>query len=80
MVFRIVTTDDVQSTADRQTAGLAAIAVLLILVVTGVWITRELMAADMLQSCIASGNRHCEERVPALRRLLPANWNGPDGR
>jgi hypothetical protein len=80
MVFRIVTTDEVQSTADRQTAGLAAIALLLLLVVTGVWITRELVAADMLEACIASGNHHCEERVPALRRLLPANWNGGDAR
>jgi hypothetical protein len=75
MVFRIVTTDDVQSTADRQTAGLAAIALLLLLVVTGVWITRELVIADKLEICLASGNRHCEERVPALRHLLPANWN-----
>lgn len=73
MVFRIVTTHSVQSTADRQTAGLAALALLLLLVVTGVWITRELVAADMLEACLASGNRHCEQRVPALRHLLPVN-------
>jgi hypothetical protein len=75
MAFRIVTTEDVQTTADRQTAGLGALALLLLLVVTGVWVARELIAADMLERCLASGNRHCEERVPALRHLLPANWD-----
>ncbi|MDE2334310.1 MAG: hypothetical protein KGK10_07210 [Rhodospirillales bacterium] len=75
MAFRIVTTDDVQTSADRRTAGLAAVAVLLLLIVAGVWVTRELVAAEMLEACIASGNHHCEERLPALRRLLPADWN-----
>ena len=75
MVFRIVTTDDIQATADRQTAGLAAIALLLCLILAGVWIARELVAARMLQTCIAAGSRHCEERVPALRHLLPQEWN-----
>lgn len=71
MVFRVVTTDDVEAGADRKTAGLAAIALLLLLVATGVWITRELVAASMLEACIASGYHHCEERLPALRHLLP---------
>ncbi len=75
MAFRIVTTDDVQTSADRQTTGLAAMALLLLLVVGGVWVTRELVATGMLEACIASGNHHCEERIPALRRLLPADWN-----
>ncbi len=75
MVFRIVTTDDIQTTADRQTAGVAAIALLLFLIVAGVWIARELVAARILQTCIASGSHHCEEQVPALHRLLPNDWN-----
>ena len=75
MVFRIVTPESVQTTSDRQTAGLGAIALLLLLVVSGVWTARELIAADMLEQCLASGNHHCEERVPALRHLLPPNWN-----
>ncbi len=85
MVFRIVTARDPEAatefqTADRQTAGLAAIALLLLLVVSGVFVTRELMAAHMLQTCIASGNRHCQEILPALHRLLPAGWNCADTR
>ncbi len=78
MVFRIVTAQDAENVANRQTAGLAAIALLLLLVVSGVFVTRELMAAHMLQTCIASGNRHCRESLPALRRLLPLGWNCAD--
>ena len=74
MVFRVVTTKDVPAAADRQTAGLAAIALLLLLVAVGVWLTRELVAADRLESCLAAGYRHCEERVPGLRPLLPPSW------
>ena len=75
MVFRIVTRRDFEAGADRQSASLAAMALLLLLIVTGVWITRRLVAADLLAACLASGNHHCEERIPALRRMLPADWN-----
>lgn len=75
MAFRIVTKDDIEAASDRQSASLAAVALLLLLVASGVLVTRELIVADAYEACLSSGRHHCAEIVPELHNLLPAGWN-----
>jgi hypothetical protein len=46
--------------ADRQTAGLLGIAVVLLLLVGGLFLVQQLRNASMFQDCLLSGRRNCE--------------------
>ena len=78
MVFRIVTKDDIEAAAERQSTSLAAVALLLLLIVSGVLVARELMVLHAFEGCLASGRHHCAESVRAMYHFLPSGWNGLD--
>jgi hypothetical protein len=52
-------TDD--KIAQRQTDGLAGLAVVLLLLVGGLYLVQQLRAASMLQDCLLSGRHNCPE-------------------
>ncbi|WP_158929011.1 hypothetical protein [Acidisphaera sp. S103] len=49
--------------AQRQTAGLVGIAVVLLLLVSGLFLVQQLRAAAMLQDCLMSGRHYCDVSV-----------------
>lgn len=51
--------------ADRQTASLAAVAVILLLLVAGLFLIRELHAKSMIEDCLLAGRRDCDALVTA---------------
>jgi hypothetical protein len=46
--------------ADRQTSGLVGIAVVLLLLVGGLFLVQQLRAAATFQDCLMSGRRNCD--------------------
>jgi len=46
--------------AERQTAGLVGIAVVLLLLVGGLFLVQQLRNASLFQDCLLSGRRNCE--------------------
>jgi hypothetical protein len=53
--------DDVDDEiAQRQTAGLVAIAIILLLLVGGLFLVQRLCAASMFQDCLLSGRHDCD--------------------
>jgi hypothetical protein len=54
-------TDD--RTAQRQTASLAGIAVILLLLVGGLFLVQQLRSASMIQDCLMAGRRNCDVLV-----------------
>jgi len=52
-----------QETAQRQTASLASIAVVLVLLVGGLFLVQQLRTASRLQDCLLSGRRNCDALV-----------------
>jgi hypothetical protein len=58
--------DDVDDEiAQRQTSGLVAIAIILLLLVGGLFLVQRLCAASMFQDCLLSGRHDCEMVMPA---------------
>ncbi len=55
--------EDDQAGANRQTASLAALAVLLLLVVTSLGLIRELRYKATVEDCLLSGRTNCAEAV-----------------
>lgn len=51
-------TDD--QTAQRQTASLAGVAVILILLVGGLFLVQQLRAASTIEDCLMAGRRNCD--------------------
>ena len=58
-------TDD--RTAQRQTASLAGVAVILLLLVGGLFLVQQLRAASMIQDCLLAGRGNCDILVSASR-------------
>ena len=56
--------DDDQEEADRQTASLAALAVVLFLVVVGLFLIHQLESKATLEDCLLAGLRNCDKMVP----------------
>ena len=54
--------DDDQA-ADRQTASLAAVAVVLVLLVGGLFLVHQLWTAARIEDCLLSGQRNCDTLV-----------------
>jgi hypothetical protein len=57
----IQTTDaDVQAQADRRTAALASVAVVLGLIVVGLWLVHALAKTSRIEDCLMAGRTNCE--------------------
>jgi hypothetical protein len=50
-------------TAQRQTEGLVGIAIVLLLLIGGLFLVQQLRSAAMLQDCLLSGRRNCDMPV-----------------
>ena len=58
--------DDVDDEiAQRQTAGLVAIAIILVLLVGSLFLVQQLCAASMFQDCLLSGRHDCDMVIAA---------------
>lgn len=53
------TDPEAQAEADRQTASLGGLAVVLFLVVLGLFLVKELRAESLLEDCLLSGQGRC---------------------
>ncbi len=76
-LFRIAfRPDDDQADADRQTASLAAMALVLALVVVGLFLIRTLTASCAVEDCLMAGRRNCDAVLAAQPSVLPqlARW------
>ena len=51
--------------ADRQTASLAGVAVILLLLVGGLFLVQQLRTATLIQDCIIAGRLNCDASVTA---------------
>lgn len=52
-----------QETADRQTASLAGVAIVLLLLVLGLFLVRELHAQSAIEDCLMAGRSNCDQLV-----------------
>lgn len=55
--------DDAQD-ANRQTASLAAFAVVLLLIVAGLFLVQTLRSKSRIEDCLMAGRRNCDAVVP----------------
>jgi hypothetical protein len=55
----VISVDDDQEGADRQTASLAGLAIALLLVVVGLFLVRQLQAKAAIEDCLMSGRNNC---------------------
>ena len=53
--------------ADRRTAGLAAIAVVLLLLIGGLILTKTLHRKSQVEDCLMAGRRDCDALVTGFR-------------
>jgi hypothetical protein len=46
--------------AARQTAGLVSLAIILLLLIVGLFLVRQLRASAVIEDCLMSGRRNCD--------------------
>jgi len=66
-VFRFIFDRRDQEEADRQTLGLASIAVSLLLIVVSLFLFKHLQHIGHIEDCIMQGRTNCDILVPRLR-------------
>ena len=54
-------------TARRQTASLAGVAVILLLLVGGLFLVQQLHSASVIQDCLMAGRQNCDALVTGQR-------------
>jgi hypothetical protein len=70
--YRFIFRDEEErAAADRQTASLAALALVLLLVVLGLFLVRTLAAKCAVEDCLLAGRRNCDAVVAANPTPLP---------
>lgn len=71
--FRFVPVrDDDEAGANRQTESLAALALVLLLVVLGLFLAKTLSCKSAVEDCLLSGRRNCDAVV--VSHPLPQLW------
>jgi hypothetical protein len=58
--FAVRSDETMRDDEDRQTAGLAGIAVALFLVVVAFYLVRELHATSAIEDCLMAGRQNCD--------------------
>ena len=53
--------------ADRRTSGLAAIAVVLLLLIGGLLLTKTLHKKSQMEDCLMAGHRDCDQLINGSR-------------
>ncbi len=61
--WRRATREDEQQSANRQTASLAALALLVSLVVTSLFVMRALDSRNAIEDCLLASHRNCDAVV-----------------
>lgn len=51
--------DDEHAANSRRTASLAALAVVLVLLIGGLWLQHHLRATSLMEDCLLAGRRNC---------------------
>ena len=60
---RLPTDEQTQADADRQTAGLAGFALVLLLLVVGLFLVHTLYRNATVEDCLMAGHRDCDRLV-----------------
>jgi hypothetical protein len=55
--------DAAEKAAERQTAGLAGMVIVLLLLVCGLFLVQQLRSASMIEDCLMAGGRNCDGLV-----------------
>lgn len=71
-IYRFVAFREDEDGADRQTASLAALALLLLLVVLGLFLVRTLASKAAVEDCLMAGRQNCDAVLRA--HPLPSPW------
>jgi hypothetical protein len=53
-----------RQTSERQTASLAGIVVILVLLIGGLFLVQQLRTASQIEDCLLAGRRNCDSLVP----------------
>jgi hypothetical protein len=56
-----------QKTAERQTASLVGVAIILLLLVGGLFLVHQLRKSSMIEDCLLSGRRNCDALLTTSR-------------
>ena len=59
--------DEAKQEADRQTASLAALALVLFLVVTGLYVVHQLTIKAAVEDCLLAQRANCDSELSATR-------------
>jgi hypothetical protein len=54
-----------QQAAERQTASLAGIVVVLVLLIGGLFLVRQLRTTSLIEDCLLAGHRNCDALIVA---------------
>ena len=66
-IARLLFVDEDQEGADRQTASLAGLAVVLLLVVVSLFLIRTLHAKCLVEDCLLAGRNNCDAMLTSVR-------------
>ena len=53
----------IQQAAERQTASLAGIVVVLVLLIGGLFLVRHLRTTSLIENCLLAGHRNCDALI-----------------
>ncbi len=56
-----------QDDANRQTASLAGVAVILLLLIAGLYLFHNLRTKSLIEDCLMAGRRNCDAVVTSMR-------------
>ncbi len=59
--------DDAEEDANRQTASLAGVVVILLLLVAGLYLFHNLRTKSLIEDCLMAGHRNCDAIAAATR-------------
>ena len=65
--FRFTQDDRDAEVADRRTASLAGLAITLLVLVIGLWLTHELQKKSHIEDCLMAGRINCDILVSKAR-------------
>ena len=65
-IYRLVYGERHAEDADRQTASLAALAVVLLVLVASMWLTQKLRTTATIEDCLMANRLNCDRLVPKI--------------
>ncbi|MCX7383402.1 MAG: hypothetical protein NT133_18750 [Alphaproteobacteria bacterium] len=65
-IYRWIYSTD-RETADRRTTSLAGLAVILVILVVSMWLTKQLQRKSAIENCLMAGRINCDMLVTGQR-------------